>query len=189
MRSTPKRGRPVKADAFHVKVFRRAPRNKAHACFVRRYDADHGARRPKQKVAAMKLLLSSEIPDTARIVAPLPFAMASNTGTHRRLRSKRAVDWSAHRLRRQRHRSGLSNDIFAIVRLERITVWHDGRMARRAKCWLRAPTRRFSASTGGGGGMRRSRDASALSPPLAWGGPRGLAALHCHEIAPLFGVS
>ena len=37
------------------------PGNKAYACFVRRYDAEHLARHPKQKVAAMKLLVSAEI--------------------------------------------------------------------------------------------------------------------------------
>lgn len=38
-----------------------APGNKAYACFVRRYDAEHLARHPKQKVAAMKLLISAEV--------------------------------------------------------------------------------------------------------------------------------
>lgn len=33
---------------------------KAYACFVRRYDADHLARHPLQKVSVMKLLLTAE---------------------------------------------------------------------------------------------------------------------------------
>ena len=37
------------------------PGNKAYACFVRRYDAEHLARHPKQKVASMKLLVSAEL--------------------------------------------------------------------------------------------------------------------------------
>jgi hypothetical protein len=41
-------------------MFAGAPGSKAYACFVRRYDADHLARHPKQKVAAMKLLVSAE---------------------------------------------------------------------------------------------------------------------------------
>jgi hypothetical protein len=58
----------VKADTFDSKMFARASGDKAYACFVRRYDADHLARHPKQKVAAMKLLVGTEIPEgeTAR---------------------------------------------------------------------------------------------------------------------------
>lgn len=37
------------------------PGNKAYACFVRRYDAEHLAHHPKQKVASMKLLISAEM--------------------------------------------------------------------------------------------------------------------------------
>src|SRR5438093_11412689 len=33
---------------------------KTHACFVRRYDASHLAQHPKQKVIAMKLLVTAE---------------------------------------------------------------------------------------------------------------------------------
>jgi hypothetical protein len=51
------------ADAFDVRMFTSPPGNKAYACFVRRYDPDHLARHPKQKVSAMKLLVSAEIPE------------------------------------------------------------------------------------------------------------------------------
>lgn len=54
---------PVKASAFDIKMFGRPPGDKAYACFVRRYDADHMAHHPKQRVAAMKLLVSAVIPD------------------------------------------------------------------------------------------------------------------------------
>jgi intracellular sulfur oxidation DsrE/DsrF family protein len=37
-------------------------KDKSWACFVRRYDADHLARHPLQKVSAMKLLVSVEYP-------------------------------------------------------------------------------------------------------------------------------
>jgi hypothetical protein len=41
-----------------------APKAKAYACFVRRYDAEHMAQHPKQKVTAMKLLITAEmVPD------------------------------------------------------------------------------------------------------------------------------
>jgi hypothetical protein len=39
---------PAKADAFDIKMFGRAPGDKAYACFVRRYDADHITRRSRK---------------------------------------------------------------------------------------------------------------------------------------------
>jgi hypothetical protein len=48
--------------AFDVRMFTKPPGKKAYACFVRRYDSDHLARHPKQKVSAMKLLVTAEIP-------------------------------------------------------------------------------------------------------------------------------
>jgi len=55
----------VKAEAkveFDKRVFGREPAPKAntYACFVRRYDADHLARHPHQKVTSMKVLVTSE---------------------------------------------------------------------------------------------------------------------------------
>lgn len=49
-----------RADTFDKNMFMRPPGDKAFACFMRRYDADHMARHPKQKVAAMKLMVSTE---------------------------------------------------------------------------------------------------------------------------------
>jgi hypothetical protein len=52
---------PAQRSAFDKRMFGSmlgAP--KAYACFVRRYDADHLARHPLQKVSAMKLLVTSE---------------------------------------------------------------------------------------------------------------------------------
>jgi hypothetical protein len=56
----------TKADAFDIRIFTKAPGQKASACFVRRYDASHLARHPKQKVSVMKLLVAAEIPEDAR---------------------------------------------------------------------------------------------------------------------------
>jgi hypothetical protein len=53
----------AKGAAFDTRMFGAPIGNKAaYACFVRRYDADHLARHPKQKVSAMKLLVTAEYP-------------------------------------------------------------------------------------------------------------------------------
>ena len=52
--------RDTKAKAFDAKVFGGPVGEKASACFVRRYDASHLAQHPKQKVGAMKLLLTAD---------------------------------------------------------------------------------------------------------------------------------
>lgn len=52
----------AKAEAFDVRMFASPPGKKAYACFVRHYDADHLTRHPRQKVSAMKLLMTAEIP-------------------------------------------------------------------------------------------------------------------------------
>jgi hypothetical protein len=49
------------ADTFHKNMFMHPAGDKASACFMRRYDAEHLARHPKQKAAAMKLLVAAEI--------------------------------------------------------------------------------------------------------------------------------
>ena len=51
---------PARLKAFDVKVFGSPVGAKASACFVRRYDASHMAQHPKQKVSAMKLLVTAE---------------------------------------------------------------------------------------------------------------------------------
>ena len=50
----------AKAAAFDTKMFIGPLDHKAYACFVRRYDASHLAQHPKQKVSAMKLLVTAE---------------------------------------------------------------------------------------------------------------------------------
>ena len=51
----------AEAETFNARMYAGAPGAKAYACFVRRYDAAHLARHPKQKVASMKLLISAEL--------------------------------------------------------------------------------------------------------------------------------
>jgi hypothetical protein len=51
----------TETEAFNARMYAGTPGKTAYACFVRRYDADHLARHPKQKVATMKLLVSAEI--------------------------------------------------------------------------------------------------------------------------------
>ncbi|QQO19968.1 hypothetical protein JJB98_08630 [Bradyrhizobium diazoefficiens] len=50
----------AEAETFNARMYAGTPGSEAYACFVRRYDAEHLARHPKQKVAAMKLLISAE---------------------------------------------------------------------------------------------------------------------------------
>lgn len=50
----------AEAAAFDNRMFAGPPGAKAYACFVRRYDANHLAQHPKQKVSAMKLLVEAE---------------------------------------------------------------------------------------------------------------------------------
>ena len=52
----------AKAASFDNKVFAAPLGQKTYACFVRRYDASHLAQHPRQKVSAMKLLVTAEIP-------------------------------------------------------------------------------------------------------------------------------
>jgi hypothetical protein len=50
----------AKATAFDARMFGGPLGKKTYACFVRRYDASHLAQHPKQKVSAMKLLVTAE---------------------------------------------------------------------------------------------------------------------------------
>lgn len=50
----------TEAETFNARMYAGPPGSKAYACFVRRYDAEHLARHPRQKVASMKLLVSAE---------------------------------------------------------------------------------------------------------------------------------
>lgn len=52
----------AKAAAFDSRMFAGSSGQNTFACFVRRYDAAHLAQHPKQKVRAMKLLVTAEKP-------------------------------------------------------------------------------------------------------------------------------
>jgi hypothetical protein len=55
---------PAQEAAFTQRVFAAVPaKGKTYACFTRAYDAGHLAGHPKQKVSAMKLLVTSEYMD------------------------------------------------------------------------------------------------------------------------------
>src|SRR5205085_12170169 len=59
-KDTNEKSEKAREAAFDKRVFAGAIGKKASACFVRRYDASHLAQHPKQKVAAMKLLVTAE---------------------------------------------------------------------------------------------------------------------------------
>ncbi len=110
---------------------------KAYACFVRRYDPDHLARHPGQKVSAMQLLVSAETPPEEKTTSysfrlgvkyrhrPGDFNSGGDCGhvvaddTGREIRLGCGVDCDGGGID-----VALSkDDKSAIVRLERITVW------------------------------------------------------------------
>lgn len=129
-----------RADAFDQRLFAGplAP-DTTYACFVRRYDAAHLAKHPKQKVAAMKLLVTAENPPDEKITNysfPLGVkyrhrlgnfdssgscnhVIAENTGGEIRLGC--GVDCEGGGLQ-----VALSkDDRSAIIRLERIRIWQN----------------------------------------------------------------
>jgi hypothetical protein len=127
----------AQADAFDARMFAGAPGNKAYACFVRRYDADHLARHPKQKVSAMKLLVTAEIPPDQEAThyafrlgakdrhRPGDFDSSGDCGhvvaddTAKEIRLGCGVDCDGGGIE-----VALSkDDTSATIRLERMTVW------------------------------------------------------------------
>ncbi|KRR08901.1 hypothetical protein CQ12_07965 [Bradyrhizobium jicamae] len=58
----------AKAATFDIKMFSGPLSHKSYVCFVRRYDASHLAQHPRQKVSAMKLLLTAEEAPEDKIV-------------------------------------------------------------------------------------------------------------------------
>src|ERR1700754_3205140 len=59
----------AKAAGFDKRLFAGAlaPPKTTYACFVRAYDSEHLAKHPKQKVAAMKLLVTAEHPADEKV--------------------------------------------------------------------------------------------------------------------------
>ena len=125
------------ADAFDARMFAGPPGNKAYACFVRRYDTGHLAQHPRQRVSAIKLLVSAEIPpdqETTNYSFRLGFkyrhrpgdfdssgdcghVVAEDTGNEIRLGCGVDCDGGGIDVALSK------DDRSAIIRLERITVW------------------------------------------------------------------
>jgi len=72
----------AKAATFDNRMFAGPLGQKTYACFVRRYDAGHLAQHPKQKVSAMKLLVTAEDAPEDKTVNT-PSASVSNIATGR----------------------------------------------------------------------------------------------------------
>jgi hypothetical protein len=126
----------AKATAFDTKMFIGPLDHKTYACFVRRYDAGHLAQHPKQKVSAMKLLVTAEdAPEdkTVNYSFRLGFKyrhrvgnfdssgycshiVAENTGGEIRLGC--GVDCEGGGIE-----VAMKDDKSALIRLERIRIW------------------------------------------------------------------
>lgn len=131
----------AQADAFDVRMFARPPGDKAYACFVRRYDADHLARHPKQRVGAMKLLVSAEIPEGEKT---LGYSFQLGVKYRHRAGKFDSSGYCIHAISEdQGHEIRLAcavdcegggigvalskDDQSAIVRLERIRIWRNNK--------------------------------------------------------------
>ena len=126
----------AKAVAFDAQMFGGLLSQKTYACFVRRYDASHLAQHPKQKVSAMKLLVTAEeAPEdkTVNYSFRLGFKyrhragnfdssgycshiVAENTGGEIRLGC--GVDCEGGGIE-----VAMKDDKSALIRLERIRIW------------------------------------------------------------------
>jgi hypothetical protein len=126
----------AKATAFDARMFAGPLGQKTYACFVRRYDASHLAQHPKQKVSAMKLLVTAEVAPEDKAVNysfRLGFKyrhragnfdssgycnhiVAENTGGEIRLGC--GVDCEGGGID-----VAMKNDKSALIRLERIRIW------------------------------------------------------------------
>jgi hypothetical protein len=125
-----------KATAFDAQMFGGPLGHKTNACFVRRYDASHLAQHPKQKVSAMKLLVTAEnVPEdkTVNYSFRLGFKyrhragnfdssgycnhiVAENTGGE--IRFGCGVDCEGGGIE-----VAMKDDKSALIRLERIRIW------------------------------------------------------------------
>ena len=131
------------ADTFDKNMFTRAPGDKAFACFMRRYDAAHLAQHPKQKVAAMKLLVAAEIPEGETRLA---YSFHLGVKFRRRAGDFGSLGYCNHAIAEGnaseiRFACGVdceggginvalsSDNKSAIVRLERIVLWKNNKPA------------------------------------------------------------
>ena len=126
----------AKATAFDNRMFGGPFGQKTYACFVRRYDAGHLAQHPKQKVSAMKLLVTAEdAPEdkTVNYSFRLGFKYRHRTGTFDssgfcshivaenaggEIRLGCGVDCEGGGIQ-----VAMKDDKSALIRLERIRIW------------------------------------------------------------------
>jgi hypothetical protein len=126
----------AKATAFDARMFAGPLGQKTYACFVRRYDASHLAQHPKQKVSAMKLLVTAENAPEDKTVnysfrlgvkyrhragnfdssGYCSHIVAENTGGEIRLGC--GVDCEGGGIE-----VAMKDDKSALIRLERIRIW------------------------------------------------------------------
>lgn len=125
----------AKAAVFGGRMFGGPLGPKSYACFVRRYDANHMAQHPKQKVSAMKLLVTAETAEdkTINYWFGLGFRyrrcadsfdsrgycsriVAENSGGKIRLGCGVDCEGGGIEVAMKDHRS-------ALIRLERIRIW------------------------------------------------------------------
>lgn len=123
----------AKAAAFDGRMFGGPLSPKTYACFVRRYDASHLAQHPKQKVSAMKLLVTAEEAPEVNYSFRLSFkyrhragnfdssgycshSVAENSGGEIRLGC--GVDCEGGGIE-----VAMKDDKSALIRLERIRIW------------------------------------------------------------------
>jgi hypothetical protein len=131
----------ARADAFDIRMFSKPPGKKAYACFVRRYHPDHLARHPKQKVSAMKLLVSAEVPEDEKT---LNYSFRLGVGYRHRSGDFDSSGYCNHMVADEaggeiRFGCGVDceggginvsvskDDKSAIVRLKRIRIWQNNK--------------------------------------------------------------
>ncbi len=128
------------AKAFDARVFTHPPGQRAYACFTRHYDAGHLARHPKQKVSAMQLLITAEVP-AGESAMNYSFRLGINyrdrsgafdsSGSCEHARAEDAGHEIRYNCPVDCEGGGIEiemakDDKSAIVRLTRITVWQRG---------------------------------------------------------------
>jgi hypothetical protein len=130
----------AQAHALDARMFAGPLGKKAYACFVRRYDPDHLARHPLQKVRAMKFLVSAEVPpgETANYSFRLGFKYRHRSGDFDASGSCNHFV-TDEEPKEMRFGCGVACDggginvamsgdnKSAIVRLEQITVWRNNK--------------------------------------------------------------
>jgi hypothetical protein len=131
----------AKAATFDARMFAgpagHSPGQKSYACFVRRYDASQLSQHPKQKVSAMKLLVTAEYAPEDKITnySFSPRLQISPSARQFRLQRLLQPRRSGNNADEIRLGCGLdcdgggidvamaNDDKSALIRLERIRIW------------------------------------------------------------------